>query len=64
MVLNYAVSFGRKCGIQAICLDTYSENFPAINLYEKCGFKLMGIIDLGLENLYGLKWYNVYEKII
>ena len=63
-LLNYAVRLGKELGIKAIRLDTYEENFPAIKLYEKCGFKYMGRIDLGLEKIYGLKWYKVYEKLV
>ena len=63
-LLNYATLLGKEQGIKAIRLDTYEENFPAIKLYETCGFKYMGRIDLGLEKIYGLKWYKVYEKLI
>ena len=45
-------------------LDVYEKNFSAIHLYESCGFSYRGTIDLGLEELYGLKWYHVYEKIL
>jgi len=49
--------------VKSIRLDVYENNLPAIKLYEKCGFKYVGTIDLGLEN-YGLKWFKIYEKII
>ncbi|HJC24494.1 MAG TPA: hypothetical protein H9761_12405, partial [Candidatus Eisenbergiella merdavium] len=45
-------------------LDVYEKNFSAIQLYESCGFSYRGTIDLGLEELYGLKWYHVYEKLL
>lgn len=63
-LLNYATVLGKECGIKAIRLDTYEENIPAAKLYEKCGFTYMGLLDLGLEELYGLKWYKVYERLI
>ena len=63
-LLDFAAGWGRRHGKKAIRLDTYEENFPAIRLYEKCGFKRMGRIDLGLEEIYGLKWYYVFEKLI
>ena len=63
-LLNYAAVLGKKNGIKALRLDTYEENISAMKLYEKCGFKYMGVIDLGLEEVYGLKWYKVYEKLI
>ena len=63
-LLNYATALGAQSGIKAIRLDTYEGNIPAAKLYERCGFKYMGMIDLGLEEVYGLKWYRVYEKLV
>ena len=63
-LLDYAVYFGKKQGKKAIRLDTYEENLPAVRLYEKCGFQERGKVDLGLEPVYGLKWYRVFEKVI
>ena len=40
----------------------YEKNDSAIRFYESCGFSRRGTIDLGLEELYGLKWYYAYEK--
>ena len=62
-LLDYAVCVGEQRNSKAIRLDVYEENLPAIRLYEKCGFKDMGLVDLGLEELYGLKWYRVFEKV-
>ena len=45
-------------------MDTYEENLPAVRLYEKCGFDYRGLVDLGLEEIYGLKWYKVFEKVL
>ena len=47
-LLDYASIIGKQQGIKAIRLDTYEENLPAIRLYKKCGFKDMGLVDLGL----------------
>lgn len=63
-LLDYALELGREQGIQAVRLDVFEENTPAIRLYEKCGFVCRGVVDLGLEEIYGLKWYKVYEKLI
>ena len=63
-LLDYAEVIGRQQGAKAIRLDTYEENLPAVRLYEKCGFKYMGLVDLGLEEIYGLKWYKVFEKVL
>ena len=63
-LLEYAVIYGRQQGAKAIILDTYEENLPAVRLYEKCGFDYRGLVDLGLEEIYGLKWYKVFEKVL
>lgn len=63
-LLDYAAVLGRQEGVRAIRLDTYEENLPAVRLYEKCGFQYMGLVDLGLEEIYGLKWYKVFEKVL
>ena len=51
-LLDYAVCVGEQRNAKAIRLDVYEENLPAIRLYEKCGFKDMGLVDLGLEELF------------
>ena len=63
-LLGHAETVGREQGKKAIRLDTYEENLPAVRLYEKCGFQYCGMVDLGLEEIYGLKWYKVFEKVI
>lgn len=64
VLLDYAVCVGKQRKAKAIRLDAYEENTPAIRLYEKCGFTYMGLVDLGLEEIYGLKWYKVFEKVL
>ena len=61
-LLDYALCVGKQRKAKAIRLDAYEANIPAIRLYEKCGFTYMGLVDLGLEEIYGLKWYKVFEK--
>ena len=63
-LLEYAEVIGKHYGYKAIRLDTYEENLPATNLYKKCGYRYMGLVDLGLEEIYGLKWYKVFEKVL
>ena len=63
-LLLFAETVGRQRGATAIRLDTYIENLPAIKLYESCGFSCRGVVDLGLYEQYGLKWYKVFEKLI
>ena len=63
-LLSHAAAVGRKQGIRAIRLDVYEENYTAIGFYEICGYRRCGRIDLGLEEIYGLKWYYAYEKLL
>lgn len=62
-LIKFAEEHGVKNNIKSLRLDVYENNLPAIKLYEKCGFKYIDTIDLGLEQ-YGLKWFKVYEKMI
>ncbi|MHB8072728.1 GNAT family N-acetyltransferase [Desulfosporosinus fructosivorans] len=50
-------------GMKAIRLDVSVNNLPAIKLYEKCGYTLVGEVDLGL-NIIGLELFKCYEKAI
>lgn len=63
-LVDHAGVLGKQQGAKAVRLDTYEENLPAAKLYEKCGFKYVGLVDLGLEEIYGLKWYKVFEKVL
>lgn len=62
-ILDFIAERGSKEKVQAIRLDVYEKNIPAIRLYEKCGFKYIDTVDLGLAN-YGLEWFKLYEKLL
>lgn len=62
-LLNFSVEYGIKSHAKAIRLDVYEGNTPAIRLYEKCGFKYIDTVDLGLGK-YGLDWFKLYEKLL
>ena len=62
-LLDFSVEYSIKSHIKSIRLDVYEKNIPAICLYEKCGFKYIDTVDLGLGN-YGLDWFKLYEKLI
>lgn len=62
-LLNFADKQSIKSNVKSIRLDVYEGNIPAIRLYEKCGFKYIDTVDLGLGN-YGLKWFKLYEKLL
>lgn len=62
-LMDFAVGNCIKEHAKAIRLDVYEKNLPAIRLYEKCGFKYVDTVDLGLGK-YGLHYFKLYEKIL
>lgn len=62
-LMDFSIEHGIKSQVKAIRLDVYEGNIPAISLYEKCGFKYIDTVDLGLGN-YGLSWFKLYEKLL
>ncbi len=62
-LIDFAIENAIKSHVRSIRLDVYEGNMPAIKLYEKCGFKYVDTVDLGLGN-YGLDWFKLYEKLI
>ena len=63
-LMDYAETLARENGALAVRLDTHENNAPACRLYESCGYSMRGLVDLGLFEKYGLKWYKTYEKLI
>ena len=61
--MDFSIEHSIKLGAKSIRLDVYEGNIPAIKLYEKCGFKYIDTVDLGLGN-YGLNWFRLYEKML
>lgn len=41
-LVENSVRIGRELGLEYITLEVRESNIPAIRLYEKCGFKVMG----------------------
>ncbi len=62
-LMDFSIKHSIKSQAKSIRLDVYEGNMPAIRLYEKCGFKYVDTVDLGLGN-YGLKWFKLYEKLL
>ncbi|MGF7056829.1 GNAT family N-acetyltransferase [Brassicibacter mesophilus] len=62
-LMDFSIEHSIKSQAKSIRLDVYEGNIPAIRLYEKCGFKYIDTVDLGLEN-YGLDWFRLYEKLL
>ena len=63
VLMDFSTEHSRNSQARSIRLDVYEGNIPAIRLYEKCGFKYIDTVDLGLGN-YGLNWFKLYEKLL
>lgn len=62
-LMDFAHKYSIESEVKSIRLDVYEGNIPAIRLYEKCGFKYIDTVDLGLGE-YGLDWFKLYEKLV
>ncbi|MBU3202492.1 GNAT family N-acetyltransferase [Clostridium estertheticum] len=62
-LMDFSIEHSIMSQAKSIRLDVYEGNIPAISLYEKCGFKYVDTVDLGLGN-YGLNWFRLYEKLL
>lgn len=62
-LMDFTERHAKKLGMMAIRLDVYEKNYPAIRLYERCGYEYVGTVDLGYAE-YGLPWYKLYEKVL
>lgn len=62
-LLNFSDKLAKEYNIKAIRLDVYEHNQPAINIYEKCGYKYIATVDLGL-GCFGLDKFKLYEKLV
>ena len=62
-LMDFSIEYSIKSQAKSIRLDVYEGNIPAIRLYEKCSFKYIDTVDLGLGN-YGLDWFKLYEKLL
>lgn len=62
-LMNFAIHRCMKEHANFIRLDVYEKNMPAIKLYEKCGFKYVDTVDLGLGE-YGLDQFMLFEKLL
>lgn len=62
-LIDFSVEESTRSQAKSIRLDVYENNMPAIRLYERCGFKYIDTVDLGLGN-YGLHWFRLYEKLL
>lgn len=62
-LLCYCEAHARGQNAKAIRLDVAIQNAPAIALYESCGYRYIGTVDLGLPYEH-LKWFRLYERAL
>ena len=62
-IMNFVTQHSIDEHAKSIRLDVYENNTPAIRLYEKCGFRYVDTVDLGLGD-YGLDRFKLYEKLL
>lgn len=62
-LMDFAKRYSIEQEMKTIRLDVSIHNTPAISLYEKCGYKYVGTVDLGL-NIPELVWFKLYEIIL
>lgn len=62
-LIDFTKTYSIEKEMKAVRLDVSIHNTPGILLYEKCGYKCMGIVDLGL-NIPGLVWFKLYEIVL
>ena len=62
-LMDFAKIYSIEQEIKTIRLDVSIHNTPAISLYEKCGYKFVGTVDLGL-NIPELVWFKLYEIVL
>lgn len=62
-LIDFARIYSIEKEIKTIRLDVSIYNKPAIAIYEKCGYKYVGTVDLGL-NIPDLVWFKLYEIVL
>jgi len=63
VLIDFANRYSLEQKMKTIRLDVSMHNIPAISLYEKCGYKYAGTVDLGL-NIPELVWFKLYEMVL
>lgn len=61
-MVEFCIQYAKDKGYKGIRLDVVPDNIPARRLYEKCGFKYVGDVDLerGIEDI---PVFSMYELV-
>ncbi|MBQ7776874.1 MAG: GNAT family N-acetyltransferase [Lachnospiraceae bacterium] len=59
-MVAYCIEYAQKHGYKEIRLDVVPDNIPAKRLYEKCGFRYVGDVDLE-RNIEEIPLFSLYE---
>lgn len=62
-LMEFAKEYSMEHKMKSIRLDVTIQNKPAISLYEKCGYRYIDTVDLGL-NIPDLIWFKLYELVL
>ena len=62
-MVEYCIRYAKEHGYSGIRLDVVPDNVPARKLYEKCGFRYAGDVDLerGIEMI---PLFSMYEFLL
>lgn len=62
-LMDFAAQHARQTGAVTVRLDVSEHNAPAIALYERCGYRRVSKVNLGLPYEH-LKWFYLYELVL
>ncbi len=62
-MVEFCIQYAKDKGYKAIRLDVVPDNIPARRLYEKCGFRYVGDVDLE-RGIAEIPLFSMYELIL
>ena len=62
-MLAFIRTYAARENMNALRLDVFENNLPAIRLYEQMGFSYVATVDLGY-GMYGLDRFRLYQQLL
>ena len=59
-MVRFCIEYAKEHGYKAVRLDVVPDNIPARRLYESCGFKYVGDVDLE-RDIPEIPLFSMYE---